>query len=386
MATVLRFFLIFFIVHTPIWASDALSTWYIKSADNKVVINIDMFLSSDCAHCHKVDEFFHDIEAASPGLHVTRYFINQDKKALFRFNQLLNDQQMEDFAVPSIYFCNSRWVGFSSAESTGKDLVDAINYCKQQIENKGTLTQDTVNTLRHWANANRYTSGLVEKPSLISYTITLGLIDSFSPCALFCVAGFFAFLLIEEDKKKQTIAGLLYISSVALVHYYQQVYTSSFFGLIPWLRIPAALLGLVTLYFVMRSYNNKSNGLLYFIVTFLLGLITTLYQQTCVMSLSAIFQQWLNNQSLPNGKVHLFQLLYQSMYILPLIVILCLFLAVFQTKRFASLKIRLVPVGLLVLIAIALCLILYPFALSNFVLSLLILLILGACGFFIKLT
>lgn len=243
-----------------------------------------------------------------------------------------------------------------------------------------------MNALRHLANANQFITGLVEKPSRMRFTITLAFMDSFSPCAFFCFAGFLAFLLIEAQKKKQLIASLLFIFSVATVHYFQQVYTNAFFELLPWLRIPAALLGIVTLYFVLQYLKKQASGTLYFSLAFLLGLITTIYQQTCVMNWSTIFEQWLNDQQLTNWQTNMYQLLYQGVYLLPLIVILLVYLLLLKTARFAALSPKLANIGLLFLIAIAVSLIAYPYVLSYFAISLATLLILMICGYFLKLT
>ncbi|WP_273199408.1 hypothetical protein [Legionella steelei] len=386
MKTVFRLILIFLIFQAPAWATELSPTWYSKSTDNQVVINIEMFLSSTCPHCQNADAFFRDLEAKNPDLHVQRYYINQDKNALGRFYQLLSAQQMDDFAVPSIYFCNSRWVGFTSAETTGKDLLQGINYCKQQIQKKGKLTQTTVDALRHLANANRFITGLVEKPSRLQFTTTIAFMDSFSPCAFFCFAGFLAFLFIETQKKKQIIAGFLFIFSVAIVHYFQQAYPNVFFELLPWLRIPAALLGALTIYFVIHYLKKQSSSVLYFLLAFLLGLITTIYQQTCVMNWATIFQQWLNDQHLTGSQTSLYQLLYQGIYILPLILILFIYLVLLKVERFAALRTKFINIGLLFLIAIAVSLIAYPFILPYFGVSMVTLFILAVCGYFLNLT
>lgn len=385
MKTFFKLLVIFFVFHATVWAAELSPTWYSKT-DNKVVINVEMFLSSTCPHCQKADAFFHEIEAKYPDLQVQRYYINQNRDSLRRFYQLLSDQQMDDFAVPSIYICNSRWVGFASAETTGKDLLHAINYCKKQIESKGKLTLETVNTLRHLANANRFITGLTEKPSRIYFTTTIAFMDSFSPCSLFCFAGFLAFLLIETQRKKQLIAGLLFASSVVIVHYFQQVYTSTFFELLPWMHVPAVLLGLMTIYFVGQYYKKQYSNTLYFLLAFLLGLITTIYQQTCVMNWSTIFEQWLNDQHFSSLQASLYQLLYQGVYILPLILILLIYFILVKIERFAALRTKLATIGLLFLLAIAVSLVVYPFVLSYFGISIVLLFILMIIGYFLNLT
>lgn len=143
------------------------------------------------------------------------------------------------------------------------------------------------------------------------------------------------------------IATLLFVLSVAIVHYFQQVYTSTFFELLTWLRIPAVLLGIVTLYFVMQYFKKQPSNILYYTLAFFIGLITITYQQTCVMNWSAIFEQWLNDQHLSNWEASLYQLLYQLVYILPLILFLFIYFLFLRIKRFAALGKKLTNIGLL---------------------------------------
>ncbi|MDR3442761.1 MAG: hypothetical protein P4L65_07050 [Legionella sp.] len=387
MKTLFRILLVSFVLSVNLWAAESVSPWYTLGVDKKVTINAALFLASTCEHCHKADAFFNKIAAADPQLKIQRNIINEDKKALFRFNQLLSEQHADDFAVPSIYFCNSRWVGYASDETTGKDLLHAINYCKQQIEKDGTLSQSTVDTLKHWASANRFDVGLVGNPGAFAYIMTIALTDSVSPCAFFCFATLLAFLFIEEKRKNQTTAGLLFIFAVVLAHYYQQAFTSSFYGLLPWLRIPAALLGMVTLYFVSQRYQKKQyNKNLYFTLAFLLGLMIMIYQQTCVMNWSYIFEQWLGNQNLTTMQSVWYQLVYQVMYLLPLLITLIVYLSMLKMKRIAAMRSRLMVIGYLFIAAIALALIIYPAVLSFLGISLIALLILIVTGYFLNLT
>lgn len=386
MKTVFKLFFAFCIFNTCVWAGGTLSPWYTQSADKKVTLNVQLFLSSACPHCQNAKDFFKDLATRSADLSIQYNIINDDKEALMRFNQLLSEQHLDDFAVPSIYFCDSRWVGFATADTTGKDLLRALNYCKQQIEKNGSLTAATVDTLRHWANANKFDSGIVGTPSVSSYIVTVAVTDAFSPCAFFCYAGFLAFLFIGGTRKRQLIAGLLFISALSLMHYFQQAHANLFYELLRWLRIPAALIGLLVVYFVIQQYKKQSNVSLYYLIAFLLGLITTAYQQTCVMNWSYIFEQWLGNQQLSNINASLYQLSYQALYILPLLITMVVYWALLNLKRFADWAARLVVIGLLFLMAIALLLVLYPVALSYISVSLVLLLLLIVLGSFLNLT
>lgn len=377
-------FLLMFLFSANLWAANVSSSWYTQDADKKTTINVELFLSSTCPHCHKADEFFNKIQPQMPWLHIQRYVINEDKNALIRFNALLNEQHMDDFAVPSVFFCNSRWVGFVSDETTGKDLLKALNYCKQQIEKKGELTGEAVSVLKHWANANMFDSGMIEHPSVVQYITLMALMDAVNPCAYFCLAGFLGLLFLQDSQKRRLVVGLFFILSMAIVHYTQQVHTNTFFEWLPWLRWPAVLVGLFTYYLAGQHYRKRSIHHLFILLAFLLAIMIQAYQQTCLMNWSFIFEQWLYNQHFNNRQVALYQLAYQSLYILPPIVTLMLYLIFTRTEYFAKRQQLFNTIGLLFIMAIALILIVYPLALSNFLLSFFIVVTLVVLGWILN--
>jgi|SRR5580704_7706320 hypothetical protein len=384
MQVVFRYLLVLFLFSTSLWANNSPSSWYKKESDNKIIINVELFLSSTCPHCHKAELFFKEIETSTPWLHVNYYIIDKDKGALVRFNQLLNDQQMSDFAVPSAFFCNSRWRGFATAETTGKDLLHALNYCKQQIEQKGELTTANVNVLRHWANANLFDSGMKEHPTVVKYLTVVALMDAFNPCALFGIAGFFAFLFMQDGRKERIISGSLFILALGMVHFAQQVFTSTFFEWLSWFRWLAVFIGLFCFYAAGQYCRKTLHNNLFYLLAFLLGFVIQAYQQTCLMNWSLIFQQWLYNQPVSSVRTGLYQFAYQSIYIVPLILTLVLYISLIKVKPLERLQQSLQSIGLLYILAVGLFLIIHPLVLSNLFMSLFVILCVIIAGLFLS--
>ena len=367
MFAIIRFLLVF-LCSFPLWASTP--TWYNIDANKQVSINVDLFLSSTCPHCHKADEFFKEIEPANPWLHVQRHVINQDKDALVLFNQFLTQQNANDFAVPSIFFCDSRWVGFVSAETTGKDLLNGLHYCKQQIEKKGKLDSASVSVIKRWANANLFNASIDEKPTILQYLITVVFLDTATPCSAFVIFSLLSILFIQQSKKNQFFSGCLFIFAIILVHYLQQTHTNFFFQILPWYRIIAFVVALVSLYLVREYYNKhvfKPNQL--FLWIFFFAVTVYAYQQTCLMNWSYIFQQWLTNQQLATGQELALQLIYQILYALPMIVTLLVYLLVSSFKHFSTLKPSLEQIGLAFLTIAAVIMLILPSLFSVSLLS-----------------
>lgn len=377
--------LLLFLCSLPLWADVPLSSWYSLNDKKQASLQVELFLSSTCPHCHKADLFFQKIEAKTPWLEVHRNLINEDKEALSRFGQYLSALNINDFAVPSIFFCKTRWVGFDTVQTTGKDLVQGLEFCKEQIEKKGKLTEPTIEVLNRQANANMLNNGVIEKPSTLHYFFIVSLLDSSNPCALFGFGCFLALLFIQDNRKNQWISGFLFIAAVLVVHYIQQTQPNFFFQILPWLRVFAVLIGLLSLYLVYQLHKNKPvPAKLIFIWTFIFSLFIQAYQQTCIMNWSYIFEQWLFNQPLSAGQQHIMQSVYQLLYITPLVVILSAYLLLNKFKFLSSLKPALRYIGLLCIAITALFLTFYPQALSYYLQSLLILLVTVFIGLYLN--
>jgi hypothetical protein len=289
---------------------------------------------------------------------------------------------MDDFAVPSAFFCNSRWVGFSSEESTGKDLLHAMNYCKQQIESKGGLTPLTVDVLKRWANANLFNTGMTEKPSTSHYLMVMALMDAFNPCALFCLLGFFAVLFSQKNYKNQFISGFVYIIGLGLAHYLQQTSTSTIFELMPWFRVMAILFGLYLLFFGIHYFREQRIQHTLLICVMILAFLLQLYQQTCVNNWSYVVEQWIDNQQYSYWKRGIVASGYQIFYILPLITTLFLYSIIINRSAYNDLKIKLEKIGLLIILVCAFILIIYPLLLSSLVASVIVLFVLAVGAHF----
>ncbi|KTD24294.1 Uncharacterised protein [Legionella lansingensis] len=354
------------------WGETPPPVWFSKGENNQVKLQVYLFLSSTCPHCHKADDYFRTLEATTPWIEVHRYIINTDRNALTTFNVFLSQQNTDDFSVPAIFFCNSRWVGFANAQTTGKELFRALHYCQQQVVRMDQLTPTTISVLRQWANANWYESNVANKPSVAVFLPMLAITDGLNPCSLFCILALFAFLWLTNTRSLQITIGLVFSLVVGLVHAVQQVHTAFFFHALSWLRIPMIIIGLALLAYTLNYFkklgNKASCAVVILVALSALGLQT--YMQTCMPNFALIFQQWLSTQALSPLQVVLSQVIYQIIYILPLL--LLVFVLVFWRKspRLMKRENVITKVARISLILTAILLIAYPNWLANFGVSL----------------
>lgn len=333
---------------------------------------MDLFLSSTCTVCQQRQATFRKMEKNYPWLQVTSYYIDKDKQALIQFSQLLGQQKNSDFAVPAVFFCNSRWVGFDPSQ--GKDLLPWLLYCKKQIEKEGKLSETSVQILQYKARADSLESQIQPKFTSVRYLTVLPLMDALNSCVLFCFISFFVLLLMKASWREQLLSGACFLFVVGVVHFIQGAAMLSFFELLPWLRFPLFLIGLLTFH-MAGAYPRVSNTLWYLWIGLFAGALQT-YQSTCWINWSYVFQNWLVKQDLSTGKAGLYQLVYQVMYLLPLLLLFPLCSGLMQSKFLAKFKQRLRLVLPVYLRVVALFFIFYPLALANTSLSLFILFVL----------
>lgn len=365
--------ILFFMFVTANWASTAITPWFTKGENNQIKLRVDLFLSSTCPHCQKADAFFRDLESKEPWLDVHRYMINQDKAALTSFHQALQKQSSDDYSVPAIFFCDSRWIGFNEANNSGRALLRGLNYCYQQVSKTGSLNSETTNVLKQWANASWFDSSMVGKPRAAVYIPAMAFTDAFGPCAIFTILALFAFLWLSKNKLTQLSLGFLFIVVLGLVHYLQQEHTIFFYQTLLGLRIPAMLVGAgLFAYIFITSYKGftEHQKFLAPILVALTALVLQAYQQTCTPNFSLIFEQWLINQHYSFLQHSFYEGIYHLIYLLPLVLLMLCFIYFCKYERLSKFKLFITCTSWSILLIIAVFLIFYPQGLASFKLSL----------------
>ncbi len=347
--------------------------WFSHDASGGVVLNVDLFISSTCPHCHKADDFFRDLSEKNLWIKTNRHVIDIEKPQLKLFYQKLQAFHSNDFSVPAIMFCDSRWVGFLDSETTGKGLLRALTFCHHQVEKDGALTEVTRNTLRQWSASNQSNLKMeIKQPaSLLASIVSSALMEAISPCSLFCLLMFLSFLWLYPDRREvRFYLGLMFILTLGALHTAQFVFTNAYQQWMLYLRWVSWISGVALLAFVVQYYNaqrrsGRQRSIFWIVPVLLLGVATVYsYQQTCDFSVGAMFQQWLQTKTLTSAAYYFCQLTYLVVYLLPLVLLLIFYLIFNVHPR------KILPVSAcLMLAAMGVLLLAYPSALSILAMS-----------------
>ncbi|ASQ46462.1 glutaredoxin family protein [Legionella clemsonensis] len=373
MKLLFKWFVVSCLCISLLWASSKPSEWFIQE-NQTVKLQVSLFLSSTCPHCHKADKFFQRLEATIPWLKVKRYTINKDKQALETFNQFLQQQKSTDFSVPAIFFCNSHWIGFADAETSGRELLRGLAYCHDQVIKTGQLNSKTTTVLQQWANANWYGNVLISKPSVASLIPMMAISDALNPCSLFVMFTLVAFLWLAKTRQLRLAVGFLFIITVGIVHYLQQVFSALFFQWSPAFRIPVLLIGLALLAYTLGYFKrlDEKKSSLFLALGILSALGAQIYMQTCTPNFALVFEQWLLTQQYSTFTTIVFLIVYQFIYIIPLLLLMLIAIWLSKAARFTQYQSIFKKIAHLFLIIIAILFIIYPSAFAQLALSLLI--------------
>lgn len=316
----MKYFILVFLWLQSAWCFAGPNHWFEFDKQHEVNLTVDLYLSSICPHCHKADDFFSEQEKKLPWLKVHRHLINQDKQALRIFyDQLKAEGDETNFFVPAIFFCQSHWTGFNTARDSGEILLKNILYCREKIQQEGTLTQATKQVLKEKGKASELFAKSGELPDRSSFIILAGLTDAFAACNFFCFTAFISCLwLLPWRLKMQWMGGGLLVLVIGLIHYLQESQVDLYSMPMAGLPFYTFIIGAILLVWVTLLVTKSP------ILTTFVGVLSlcAIYycQQTCLLNVAYVFEHWLVEQSYSSPIRALCVFIYQLCYVLPLLI------------------------------------------------------------------
>lgn len=317
-------------------SSEKAISWFSKNTSDEVILNVDLYESSTCPHCLKAESFFSELSTSTQGISLHKHVINKDKEALNAFFQQLQHFHSNNFSVPTIVFCNSRWLGFDSADTTGKVLVKALRYCQQRIKEEGVLSKATEQTLQKWS-ATGPLDIQIEMSSIsfatIERVVVTAFVDAFSPCSLFCFFVFLSFIWMHPKwKMVQFVLGGAFILTLGLLHYIQLNVYDGYQLIQKYQSWPSALSGaalLVYAYYYRKFCKSEEMSISWKWAVPLVIICTAMVfvqQQVCEWNVGVVFSQWLQTQTLTPAATYLYQFTYLILYLFSMALLLGFYL------------------------------------------------------------
>jgi glutaredoxin len=221
-------------------------------ADTSVQAELHVFVREGCPHCASAKAF---LSALGPedlrGVRVVLRDVGQDEQARSDLERISRAVGAWPPGVPTFLFKDTVLVGFDDSGHTGRSLLQLI-----QQDGARPAVRDQVETqLFGPLNVNRL--------GLPLFTLALGLLDGFNPCATWVLLFLLSLLVRLQDRRRMAlVAGTFVLASGAVYYAFMAAWLNFFLvlGLSNALRVSLGTVALLIGLFNVKDFFAFGRG------------------------------------------------------------------------------------------------------------------------------
>lgn len=199
---------------------------------------VDFYWSQSCPHCQRAHQFLSQLQRENPQVSINFYEVNENEVNRQRFMDLNNRFQVERPGVPMFFVCGELLIGFDREDSTGLLLRQKLGLAP--LSGTGPATDGV---LLPWIG--ELSVGSIGLPA---FTLLLGLIDGFNPCAMWVLLLLLSILVNIRDRFRMVLIAGSFVLVSGLVYFLFMAAWLNIFLFIGWsrpLQIAVAIIALL---------------------------------------------------------------------------------------------------------------------------------------------
>ncbi|MCP9468842.1 MAG: glutaredoxin family protein [Nitrospira sp.] len=172
--------------------------------------DIEVFVRAGCPHCEAAKIFLDTLRREQPDLRIRFYDIGEDPDARQRLATLVHDRSLSVIGVPTFLIGTELIVGFRSNETTGADIRALL-----ARNARATLPPPLVDSIEtSWFGRLH-----VKDFGLPLFTVIIGLLDGFNPCAMWVLLFLLSLLVNLHDRFKMALIAGTFVLVSGLVYF-----------------------------------------------------------------------------------------------------------------------------------------------------------------------
>jgi glutaredoxin len=164
----------------------------------------EVFVRDGCPHCADAKKFLAMLASERPGLRIVLREVDHDAIARQDLERYSQRAGIWPPGVPTFVFNDQVLVGFESAERTGPKLAALVD---RRSTASGSVETGLFGTLS------------VSRLGLPLFTLALGLLDGFNPCAMWVLLFLLSLLVHLHDRKRMALVAGTFVLVSGLVYY-----------------------------------------------------------------------------------------------------------------------------------------------------------------------
>ncbi len=340
---------LFLCLAAPLHAQEPV--WLTPGEDGTSRVHLYFFWSPTCPHCQKARPVIEAMARDNPWLvlHSGNVISDRDQVRLYQEMAAALGQQAR--SVPGFFLCGQMFVGWDDSGGMDQTLLQTAATCRD----KGLSGMpETELSLPGGINAYDY--------SLPLFTLVIAGLDAFNPCAFFILLFLLSLLVNARSRRRMLLVGGTFVLVSGVVYFiFMAAWLNLFLlvGTLGWINLAAGVLALIIglfgikdfwftlngptlsisasaklkLYDRMRNLVATDHMPLLLAGTVLLAMVANSYELLCTAGFPMVYTRVLTLHQLGNVEYYLYLLLYNLIYIIPLLLIVVAFVVTLGKRK-----------------------------------------------------
>jgi len=323
--------------------------WTTTRDDGSSLVHLYFFWSQKCPHCLKALPFIDTIDREHGWLEVHSAEISQSRQNAERYIAMAESLDLEARSVPAFFVCGRMITGYDSPAGTGQDILALAQACRGSPGTAPTAPQDETQLSLPFIGTVSPQGG-----SLLTFTLVIAGMDSFNPCAFFVLLFLLSLMVHARSRTRMLLIGTTFVMISGLVYFmFMAAWLNLFMmlGAIPVITVIAGAIavaiGLINTkdYFLfkqgpslslpeaarpalfrrMRELLKAERTPTMLLGTAALAVAANSYELLCTAGFPMVYTRILTLNELGAIEYYAYLLLYNLVYVLPLLAIVLLF-------------------------------------------------------------
>jgi len=368
----------------PVLAADSESPnediWYPQSEDGYSEVAFYFVYSDTCAHCAKAKPFIDEMAGKYDWLQVMGVSTQAATDKEIDLVLSLSEEIDEDIVgVPTYLYCQRMDFGFDEVETTGRDIEARLLSCYDGLD--GTAADAAVANDPSSTSTTAVPSvdvpddeGLnvpvlgeidADAVSLPLFTVAVAGLDAFNPCAFFVLLFLLSLLVHARSRWRMALVGGVFVVISGVMYFaFMAAWLNVFLvtGRLRWVTTIAGVIALAIALFNMKDYflpdasgslsipDTAKPGLFarmrklttgdsmptVLAGTVALAGVANSYELLCTAGFPLVFTRVLTLNDLPTSTYYGYLILYNLVYVIPLLVIVGVFVWTLGSRKLSE--------------------------------------------------
>jgi glutaredoxin len=207
--------------------------------------DIEAFVRAGCPHCEAAKTFLDELQRERPSLQIASYDIAENSTARKRLALLAAERGVADFGVPAFLIGGELTIGFRSADTTGAEIRARLD---RRVPGGAPVVGEGIRT--EWFGELR-----IRDLGLPLFTVAIGLLDGFNPCAMWLLLFLLSLLINLQDRRKMALIAGTFVLVSGVIYFAFMAAWLNMFLLVGLSRAVQIMLGSLAL--VVGTVNIK---------------------------------------------------------------------------------------------------------------------------------